>query len=152
MDWVSKITCKLLRNYFCSPSRWAACYSWLADKVSVKLSLGCMLYGNKHLEPFSLGMRFSWALATKWSSAFPPASYKDHIIPQFYILWVPTSQVGCKTSLSLCKRCKNIADKLRLLTAFSLHENKLLSAQLQMMAKISHLHFSCIFSSCSGIS
>lgn len=142
MDWVSKITCELLRNYFCSSSRWTTCYSCMADKVSVKLSLGCILDGNMHHEASWLTVRFSWAWATKRSSAHPLASHKDHIILQFYILRAPTNQVGCKTCLGLCKRCMNIADELRRLTAFSLHGNKLLSAQLQMMAKkFPHAHF-----------
>lgn len=145
MDWVSKITCKLLRNYFCSSSRWTAYCNCMAHKVSVKLSLGCILDGNMQHKHSCLSVRFSWAWATKRSSAFPSALHKDHIISQFYILWVLTNQVGCKTCLGLCKRCMNIADKLRLLTAFSLHGNKLLSAQLQMMTKISHLHTLYLF-------
>lgn len=141
MDWVSKITCELLRNKFLQPPK----MNCMADKVSMKFSLGCMLDGNMRLEPSSLSMRFSWAWATKWSSALPPASHKDHIIPQFYILWVPTNQVACKTGPSLCKRCMNIADKLRLLTAFSLHGNKLLSAQLWMMKKFPTCTFPAYF-------
>lgn len=87
----------------------------------------------------SLNARFLRAWTTKWSSSLPSASHKDHIMPRFYILWVPTNQADCKTGLSLCKRCK-----LLLLKTCSLHGNKLLHVQLQTVAKIP----TCTFPAC----